>query len=210
MTDAQKYRVRLVRAHMDYITAEINDVDKMIENMIFSNPDFENAVQFLCTIPSVKRDSAITIISEIGTDMSQFSGSKRLCCWAGLTPGSNESAGKKKSVRIAKAGDYLKPMMVQCALAAIKSKKQPYFAIKYGRIKKRRGHKKAIIAIARMMMVCIYHMVSEKKPFTPTDYEELMDPQNHVESVVLNENNVFAYLESLGYDSSKLVKRNDN
>ncbi|MFQ9619918.1 MAG: hypothetical protein ACLRZF_10555 [Waltera sp.] len=69
---------------------------------------------------------------------------------------------------------------------------------------------KAIIAIARMMMVCIYHMVSEKKPFTPTDYEELMDPQNHVESVVLNENNVFAYLESLGYDSSKLVKRNDN
>ena len=60
---------------------------------------------------------------------------------------------RKKSVRIAKAGDYLKPMMVQCALAAIKSKKQPYFAIKYGRIKKRRGHKKAIIAIARMMMV---------------------------------------------------------
>ena len=67
-----------------------------------------------------------------------------------------------------------------------------------------------IIAIARMMMVCIYHMVSEKKPFTPTDYEELINPQNHVERVVLNENNVFAYLESLGYDSSKLVKRNDN
>ena len=80
----------------------------------------------------------------------------------------------------------------------------------YGRIKKRRGHKKAIIAIARMMMVCIYHMVSEKKPFTPTDYEELMNPQNHVERVTLNENNVFAYLESLGYDSTKLVKRNDN
>ena len=84
MTDAQKYRVRLVRTDMDYITAEINDVDKMIENMISSNPDFENAVQLLCTIPGVKRDSAITIISEIGTDMSQFSSSKRLCCWAGL------------------------------------------------------------------------------------------------------------------------------
>ena len=82
---------------------EINDVDKMIENIISSNPDFENAVQFLCTIPGVKRDSAITIISEIGTDMSQFGGSKRLCCWAGLTPGSNESAGKKKSVRITRA-----------------------------------------------------------------------------------------------------------
>ena len=61
-----------------------------------------------------------------------------------------------------------------------------------------------------MMMVCIYHMVSEKKAFNPTDYEELMNPQNHAERVFLNENNVFAYLESLGYDSSKLVKRNDN
>ena len=77
-------------------------------------------------------------------------------------------------------------------------------------MKKRRGHKKTIIALARMMVVYIYHMVSEKRPFTSTDYEELMNPQNHVVRVVLNENNVFAYLESLGYDSSKLVKRNDN
>lgn len=129
MTDAPKYRVRLVRAHMDYITAEINDVDKMIENMISSNPDFENAVQLLCTLPGVKRDSAITIISEIGTDMSQFSSSKRLCCWAGLTPGSNESVGKKKSVRITRAGVYLKPALVQCAHAAVKSDKSPYYKI---------------------------------------------------------------------------------
>ena len=100
--------------------------------------------------------------------------------------------------------------MVQCALAAIKNKKQPYFAIKYGRSKKWRGHKRAIIAIARMMIVCIYHIISDKKPFSPTDYKELMDPQNQVERVVLTENNVFAYLESLGCDSSKLVKRNDN
>jgi len=104
MTDTQKYRMRLVRAHMDYITAEINDVDSMIEKLISSNPDYENAIQLLCTIPGVKRDSAITIISEIGIDMSQFCNSKRLCCWAGLTPGSNESGSKKKSVRITRAG----------------------------------------------------------------------------------------------------------
>ena len=104
MTDSQKYRMRLVRAHMDYITAEINDVDSMIENMISSDTDYQNAIQLLCTIPGVKHDSAITIISEIGIDMTQFCNSKRLCCWAGLTPGSNESAGKKKSVRITRAG----------------------------------------------------------------------------------------------------------
>ena len=94
MTDSQKYRMHLVRAHMDYITAAINDVDSEIESLIASDPDYENAVELLCTIPGVKYDSEITIISEIGIDMSQFCSSKRLCCWTGLTPGSNESAGK--------------------------------------------------------------------------------------------------------------------
>ena len=65
--------------------------------------------------------------SEIGIDMTQFCNSKRLCCWAGLTPGSNESAGKKKSVRITRAGVYLKPALVQCAHAAVQSDKSPYY-----------------------------------------------------------------------------------
>ena len=177
MTDAQKYRMRLVRAHMDYITAEINDVDKMMENMISSNPDFENAVQFLCTIPGVKRDSAITIISEIGTDMSQFSSSKRLCCWAGLTPGSNESAGKKKSVRITRAGVYLKPALVQVAHAAVKSDKSPYYKTKYERITKRRGKKRAIIAIARMILTAVYQMLSTGEEWSPTDLYKVDMPE---------------------------------
>ena len=123
-------------------------------------------VEFVSTIPGMTELSSTIVLAETGVDMNIFDDAKHLCSWCGLSPANNESAGKKKSVRIAKAGDYLKPMMVQYALATIKSKKQPYFAIKYGRIKKRRGHKKAIIAIARMMMICIYHMVSEKKPFT--------------------------------------------
>ena len=88
---------------------------------------YEYAVSLLCTIPGVDRASAITIISEIGTDMTQFNSSKRLCCWAGLTPGNNESAGKKKSVRITRAGVYLKPALVQSAHAAVKSTATPYY-----------------------------------------------------------------------------------
>ena len=80
MTDSPKYCMRLIRAHLDYITVEINDVDSMIENMISFEHDYENAVQLLCTIPGVKHDSAVTIISEIGIDMSQFCTTKRLCC----------------------------------------------------------------------------------------------------------------------------------
>ena len=129
MTDSQKYRMCLVRAHMDYITSTINDIDTMIDSLI---APYENAVQLLCTIPGVDRNSAITIISEIGTDMAQFSNSKRLCCWAGLTPGNNESAGKKKSVRITRAGVSLKPALVQVAHAAVKSDKSPYYKTKLG------------------------------------------------------------------------------
>ena len=176
MTDAQKYRMRLIRAHMDYITAEINDIDKQIESLISSDPDYDKAIRLLTTIPGVKRDSAITIISEIGIDMSQFCNSKRLCCWAGLTPGNNESAGKKKSVRITRAGVYLKPALVQCAHAAVKSDKSPYYKKKYESLVKRRGKKRAIIAIARMILTAIYQMLSTGEVWNPSDLYKIDMP----------------------------------
>ena len=177
MTDSQKYRMHLVRAHMDYITAAINDVDSEIESLIASDPDYENAVELLCTIPGVKYDSAITIISEIGNDMSQFCSSKRLCCWAGLTPGSNESAGKKKSVRITRAGVYLKPALVQCAHAAVKSDKSPYYKKKYESLVKRRGKKRAIIAIARMILTAIFQMLTTGETWNPCDLYKIDMPE---------------------------------
>lgn len=176
MTDAQKYRMRLIRAHMDYITAEINDVDKQIESLISSDPDYDKAIRLLTTIPGVKRDSAITIISEIGIDMSQFCNSKRLCCWAGLTPSNNESAGKKKSVRITRAGVYLKPALVQCAHAAVKSDKSPYYKTKYESLVKRRGKKRAVIAIARMILIAIYRMLSTGEVWNPSDLYKIDMP----------------------------------
>ena len=174
MTDAQKYRMRLVHAHMDYITSTLIDIDSMINSLV---EPYENAVQLLCTIPGVDRNSAITILSEIGTDMTQFSNSKRLCCWAGLTPGNNESAGKKKSVRITRAGVYLKPALVQVAHAAVKSNKSPYYKAKYERIMKRRGKKRAIIAVARMILTAIYHMLSTGEAWNPTDLYKIDMPK---------------------------------
>ena len=177
MTDSQKHRMRLVRAHLDYITAEINDVDSEIESILSSDPDYENAIQFLMTIPGVKRDSAITIISEIGIDMTQFCTSKRLCCWAGLVPGNNESGGKKKSVRITRAGVYLKPALVQCAHAAVKSEKSPYYKKKYESLTKRRGKKRAIVAIARMILTAIYQMLSTGESWNPSDLYKIDMPE---------------------------------
>ena len=155
MTDSQKYRMHLVRAHMDYITAASNDVDSEIESLIASDPDYENAVELLCTIPGVKYDS----------------------CWAGLTPGSNESAGKKKSVRITRAGVYLKPALVQCAHAAVKSDKSPYYKKKYESLVKRRGKKRAIIAIARMILTAIFQMLTTGETWNPCDLYKIDMPE---------------------------------
>ncbi len=174
MTDSQKYRMRLVHAHMDYIRSTIVDIDSMIDLLV---EPYDNAVKLLCTIPGVDRNSAITIISEIGTDMTQFSNSKRLCCWVGLTPGNNESAGKKKSVRITRAGVYLKPALVQVSHAAVKSDKSPYYKAKYERIMKRREKKRAIIAIVRMILTATYHMLSTGEAWNSSDLYKIDMPE---------------------------------
>lgn len=205
-TDQAK-KLELARAHLEYLDNMITQTE--VELYVRIQPYYEY-VKLVSTIVGITELSATIILAEIGVNMDVFEDAKHLCSWCGLSPANNESANKKKSVRIAKAGAYLKPLMVQCALAATKSKKEPYFAIKYNQIRKRRGHKKAIIAIARMMMVCIYHIVSEKKSFCPSDYEELMNPKPIQNKVVLNDESVFAYLESQGYDTSLLVKCNDN
>lgn len=174
MTQEQKDRIVLVRSHLAHLEQSILKLDEKIDKMVVP---YENTINLLSTIPGVSRQSAITIISEIGTDMSQFSNSKRLCCWAGLTPSNNESAGKKKSVRITRAGVYLKPALVQVAHAAVKSDNTPYYKNKYESISKRRGKKRAIIAIARMILTAIYHMLVTGEIFNPCDLFKIDMPQ---------------------------------
>lgn len=173
MTDAQKIRARMVLEHYDFLVSHIQKLDDAIDSLV---APFENAILLLCLIPGIDRRSAITVLSEIGTDMSQFDSSKRLCRWGGLTPGNNESAGKKKSVKITRAGVYLKPALVEIAHAAVKDKKNPYYAIKYERISKRRGKKRAIIAIARMILTAIYHMLSTGEVWNPCDLRQIDMP----------------------------------
>ncbi len=157
--------MRIVRSHLDYITDAIAQVDSAIDEMV---AEFENTISLLCTIPGVDRNYAITIISEIGNDMSQFDSSKRLCCWAGLTPSNNESAGKKKYVRITRVGVSLKPALVQVAHAAVKATDNSYYRLKHEQISKRRGKKRAIIAIARMIITAIFQMMSTGEIWNPS------------------------------------------
>jgi transposase len=174
MEPAQKARALVVRNHLEYLDQKIAELDRMVDVLV---EPYESLIALLCTIPGVERRSAITVISEIGNDMSQFASSKRICSWAGLTPSNNESAGKKKSVRISRAGVYLKPALVQVAHAAVKSNESPYYRVKYERISKRRGKKRAIIAIARMILTAVYSMMSTGEEFNPCDLYKIDMPQ---------------------------------
>lgn len=175
LSSEQAQKLNICRKHHDYIQICKTDLQKAIDDIA---KEYQPQIQLMITIPGITEKSAKFIIGEIGVDMSIFENSKKLCSWAGLTPQNNESAGKKKSVKISRAGAYIKPILVQCALAAIKSNKDIYFKEKYNRIKKRRGHKRAIIAIARMMLSCIYQMLSKNESFNPKDRNYLDMPEN--------------------------------
>ena len=123
----------------------------------------------------------IGIIFEIGVDMSVFPTSKHLCSWAGLTPHNNESAGKKKTTRISRASVYIKPLLVQCALGAIRAKQFLEIRNRYLALKKRRGHKKAIIAVAKMLLAAIYNILKKNKPYNSEIYRKSDRPPAHRE-----------------------------
>lgn len=196
----QRLKMNIASQHMDQIDSHVRRLET---EMAIRCIPYETLINLLLDIPGISYLSAMTIIAEIGTDMSVFETSKQLSCWAGLAPANNESANKKKSVRISKAGSYLKPLLVQCALAAINSKSNPYYRIKYNRIKKRRGHKKAIIAIARMILVNIYHILSTGEVYSPCDMEQIINPKPVKKVMTIQ--NAIEFLQSQGFDTSKLI-----
>lgn len=177
MCAEQAEKLRIIRSHMENL-----DLCKAnLESLILTTAEkYLPQLNLVMTVPGIQSFAAIGIIAEIGVDMSVFPTSKHLCSWAGLTPQNNESAGKKKTTRISRAGAYIKPLLVQCALAAIKAKKKhPEIFNRYHNIKKRRGHKKAIIAIARMLLTAIYNILKKNEPYNPELYAQINTPPEH-------------------------------
>lgn len=169
MCEEQSEKLRIIRSHMD----DLNRCKANLESLIISTAEkYLPQLELVMSVPGIQTFSAISVIAEIGVDMTVFPSSKHLCSWAGLTPQNNESAGKKKTTRISRAGVYIKPLLVQCALCAIRAKKNPEIRNRYLSIKKRRGHKKAIIAIARMLLTAIYNILKKNEPYNPDLYRK--------------------------------------
>lgn len=120
--------------------------------------------------------TAISTITEIGADMSVFPAAKHPCSCAGCCPRNGQSGGKVKSTRSSRAGAYIKPLLVQVANAVIRSKEHSEFRERYLRIKTRRGHKKAIIAICRMLLTSIWSILPKLEPYVIMDVPSLQAP----------------------------------
>ena len=175
MCEEQAEKLRIIRSHMDSLQlCKLN-----LESLILTTAEkYLPQLNLVMTAPGIQSFAAVGIISEIGVDMSVFPASKHLCSWAGLTPQNNESAGKKKTTRISRAGAYIKPLLVQCALNAIRARKFPEVRNRYLALKKRRGHKKAIIAIARMILTAIYSMFCTGEVWNPVDLFKIDMPEH--------------------------------
>ena len=196
--ESQSSKMNIVLKHYDSINECIDELEEQILKLAHK---YSTEINLLLTVPGIKEISAIFIIAEIGTNMNAFIDDKHLCSWAGLTPRCNESAKKKKSVRITKAGIYIKPLLVQCALCAIKDKSCPYIKARYESLKRRRGHKKAIIAIARLLLTSIYHILLTGEVFDYKRFENLMDKNSKSHKNIQNTpEEMISYLTNLGYN----------
>lgn len=204
LTNEQKLRINIVKDHIDYLNNQIIKLNDIIDILV---EPYKSYIDLLYTIPGIDRNSAIGILSEISNDMSQFKSHYRLTSWAGLAPGCNESAGKKKSVKISRAGVYLKPYLVEVAHCAVKDKSNSYYAKKFEKISKRRGKKRAYIAIARKILVAIYHMFETGEAWNPTDLASVETPiEDRIKYTKNNFNQSFKQLLSLGLTSEELIE----
>jgi transposase len=143
-------------AHVQELEEDIAAISERVEEQI---APFEKAVELLCTIPGVAQRTAEVIIAETGGDMSAFPSAKHLASWAGVCPGQRESAGKRKSSKTRKGSPWLRATLIESARAASRSK-GTYLGERYRRLTRRRGDKKAIIAIAHEILIATWHMLT--------------------------------------------------
>ena len=158
--------------------ARIDHADEVIEHLSVevarATVPFSPLLALLVTIPGVDRRTAGVILAEVGADMGRFPTAGHLASWAGLCPGNHESAGKHRAGTTRKGSKWLRTALVQAANAAAHTK-GTYLAAHYARIKGRRGHKQAIIAVAHSILVIAYHLLSTGQPYADLGADSFVD-----------------------------------
>lgn len=186
----QQFLVARQLAHLDALDELIVEVTAEVEARL---RPFEVEIACLDTIPGVARATAQAIIAEIGADMSRFPTDGHLCSWAGMAPGNDQSAGKRKRAAITKGNKWLRASLVQAAKSLSRSHKS-YLSAQYRRLASRQGSNKAAIAVAHSILVIAYHMLKRKE-----DYRDLGPDYFDQRSREAVERNAVRRLQNLGY-----------
>ena len=183
---------------LDFIDEQERRIAKLDTEIFRLAEPYSSVLEFMRTVPGFSKEplTAIRLLSEIGSDMSVFPISKNLVSWAGCCPRNDSSVQKVKSTHISRAGSYLKPLLVQIANALLRSKEHPEFKERYRKIKAFRGHKKAIIALCRMLLTAIWNVLSKCEPYSAKGY--LADKTTE-HSVVISKAEGLALLRQRGY-----------
>lgn len=194
LTDAQRFVLAELLDRFDELETALVKVTEAIKQEVAKciDPFVPEALELLQTIPGIGAQVAEVIVGEIGVDMTRFRTDAHLASWAGMCPGSNESAGKQKSGKTRKGSRSLRTALVQAAWAATHTK-GTYLAAQYHRLVKRKGRKKSLVAVGHSILVIIYHVLQRKESYQELggDHFEKQHRENQCHRLVKQ-------LESLG------------
>jgi transposase len=157
LSEHHRYLLEKSLKHLEFLEESIEDLEQRIDACL---EPYRKEYELLQTIPGLKEQTAASLIAEIGIDMSRFPSDANLSSWAGMSPGNNESAGKRKSGRTTKGDNPLRCTLCEAAWAASRTK-DTYLSAKYHRIAARRGKKRAIIALGHKILVIAYHVLKQ-------------------------------------------------
>jgi transposase len=190
VTDHHRFLLRMHLDHVGHLGELIGRLGDRIEEAL---APFAQAQARLETIPGISQRVAETLLAEIGPNMEQFPSADQLASWAGMCPGNNESAGKRRSGRVTKGNRWLKRILVQAAWAATHTT-GTYLAAHYRRLAKRRGSKRALVAVGHTLLVIIYHVLKRGTSYTElgADFLERLEPERLTRHLVKR-------LEALGH-----------
>ena len=176
LTEDQQYLLKELQAHIDYLEQALIDLDSRIYAKI--NHHFPSQWRILQTIPGIDQLAAALLIAEIGVDMTQFGKPGHLASWAGICPGNNESAGKRKSGKTRKGNSWLKRLLCEIAHSASRTKAQ--FQGYFKSLVVRRGVKRSIFAVAHKLLRIIYCLIKHNRHYVDPDinYEQLVVKRN--------------------------------
>ena len=179
LTEHHRFLLRQLLGQYDFLEKEIASVGERLGAV--APPSFRAAVQQLDAITGVGERGARALLAETGTDMSRFPSHKHFASWAGRCPGNHESAGKRKTGRTPAANRHLDAVLTEIAHAAVRSKNS-YFKAQYHRLAGRRGKKRAIGAVKHSLLVTIYFMLRDHKPYKDlgADYFDKLNPQQRI------------------------------